>query len=62
MSAKNPAFEKLAKILKLEVDTGYRDRAMVGGLSNFAARWKQEAGNDAISQQVAEQLSSYGQI
>ncbi len=62
MSVKNPAYEKLTKILKLEAETGYRDRAMVGGLSNFAARWKQEAGDDATSQQVAQLLSSYSQI
>ena len=45
MTSKNPAFDKLYKILKLEADTGYRDKAMIGGLSQFAARWQQEAGD-----------------
>ncbi len=62
MTAKNPAFDKLYKILKLEADTGYRDKAMIGGLSQFAARWQQEAGDSATAQQIAEILRTYSQL
>ncbi len=37
------AFEKLSKILKLEQSQGYRDRAVIGGLENFAQIWREEA-------------------
>ena len=54
MTARNPAFDKLYKILKLEADTGYRDKAMIGGLSQFATRWQQEAGDsDDVNKIVA---------
>jgi ATP-dependent DNA helicase RecG len=62
MTAKNPAFDKLYKILKLEADTGYRDKAMIGGLSQFAARWQQEAGDGADVQQIADILRTYSQL
>ncbi len=62
MTAKNLAFDKLYKILKLEADTGYRDKAMIGGLSQFAARWQQEAGDSVIVQQIADILRTYSQL
>jgi ATP-dependent DNA helicase RecG len=37
------AFEKLSKILKLEQSQGYRNKAVIGGLENFAPIWQQEA-------------------
>ncbi len=57
-----PAFEKLYKILKLEADTGYRDKAMIGGLSQFAVRWQQEAGTDDTAQRVAALLRTYSDL
>src|SRR5512139_3581812 len=62
MTLKNPAFDKLYKILKLEADTGYRDKAMIGGLSQFAARWQQEAGDSEDVQKIAEILRTYSQL
>ena len=62
MSTRPPAFEKLYKILKLEADTGYRDKAMIGGLSQFAARWQQEAGGGDTVQRIAALLRSYGEL
>ena len=64
MSTHPPAFEKLYKILKLEADTGYRDKAMIGGLSQFAARWQQESGGgggDTV-QRIVALLRSYGEL
>ena len=62
MTSKNPAFDKLYKILKLEADTGYRDKAMIGGLSQFAVRWQQEAGDGEDVQKIADILRTYSQL
>ncbi len=46
MVANNPtndAFERLKKILALEKRQGYRNKAVIGGLDKFAARWEQDA-------------------
>lgn len=39
----NPALEKLAKILRLERDRGYDNRAVVGGLERMLDPWQAEA-------------------
>ena len=57
-----PAYEKLYKILKLEADTNYRDKAMIGGLSQFATRWQQEAGSDDVVQQITAILRTYSDL
>jgi len=62
MTSKNPAFDKLYKILKLEADTGYRDKAMIGGLSQFAARWQQEAGDGDDIKAISDILRTYSQL
>src|SRR5512137_140367 len=62
MTAKNHAFDKLYKILKLEADTGYRDKAMIGGLSQFAARWQQEAGDGDDVKKISDILRTYSQL
>jgi hypothetical protein len=38
-----PAFQKLKRILSLERQVGYTDRAVIGGLKEFSTRWQQEA-------------------
>src|SRR5512143_3646206 len=62
MTSKNPAFDKLYKILKLEADTGYRDKAMIGGLSQFAPRWQQEAGDSDDVKKISDILRTYSQL
>jgi ATP-dependent DNA helicase RecG len=37
------AFDKLTKILTLEQEQGYRNRAVIGGLEKFASFWREEA-------------------
>ncbi len=60
------SFEKLIKILKLEIDTGYRDRAMIGGLSQFAAKWQDDAQREAVDSvrvdAVARRLREYSSL
>jgi hypothetical protein len=35
-------FDKLTKILKLEQEQGYRNRAVIGGLEKLASFWHEE--------------------
>ena len=42
------AFEKLTKILTLEQEQGYRNRAVIGGLEKFASYWQNEARQEAL--------------
>jgi ATP-dependent DNA helicase RecG len=62
MTQRNPAFEKLYKILKHEADTGYRDKAMIGGLAHYAARWQSEAGDGDDVRQIVEILRGYDNL
>jgi ATP-dependent DNA helicase RecG len=41
------AFERLQKILALEERQGFRNKAVIGGLDKFAARWEADALNQA---------------
>ena len=63
MNLRAASFEKLTKILKLEADTGYRDRAMIGGLSQYAAKWQEEAqpesGDAERIHAIADRLRAY---
>jgi ATP-dependent DNA helicase RecG len=60
------AFEKLYKILQLEKEQGYRNRAVIGGLEKFIANWQDEARREAATQEcqaladeVADLLKGY---
>jgi ATP-dependent DNA helicase RecG len=60
-----PSFDKLSKILKLEIEGGFRDKAVIGGLGKFADFWEKEALRDAPATQVtqiAALLRSYGTL
>ncbi len=37
------ALETLVKVLKLEQDMGYQDKAVIGGLQSFAEHWAADA-------------------
>ncbi len=50
----HPAFEKLRKFLTLEKQQGYRNRAVIGGLTEFAEVWRAEA-KAAVSDRAEEQ-------
>ena len=62
------AFQKLAKILKLEESQGFRDRAVIGGFAKFARIWQSEAQADArdaeqeqTASEIADMLAGYGE-
>ena len=62
------AFEKLNKFLDLEKFQGYRNRAVIGGLDQFAEIWRQEAKAEmpddrapAIDE-IADLLAQYEQL
>jgi ATP-dependent DNA helicase RecG len=63
------SFKSLERVIKLESDQGYQDRAVVGGIQQFAALWVSQAREDAVDEadlafieQVAETLNGYGQL
>ncbi len=54
MGTTDSAFDRLNKILALEQQQGYRNKAVIGGLDKFAARWQQDAEREAPAPAVAE--------
>ncbi|PJF48456.1 MAG: ATP-dependent DNA helicase RecG [Chloroflexi bacterium] len=59
----NPATEKLLKILRLEAQTGYRDKAVTRGLQSFAAAWLADAARNDIdpawAETIAQEMRNY---
>ena len=57
------SIEKLLKILKLEAELGYENRAVVGGLEKFLPVWENEARSSNLDhnliQNVAEKIITY---
>jgi len=53
----NPATEKLLKILKLEAQTGYQDRAVTRGLQSFTSAWLSDAARNNIDPSWAESVA-----
>ncbi len=62
----NPALEKLAKVLRLERDRGYDNRAVVGGLERMLQPWRAEARAsglpEAVIEAVAARLNDYSTL
>jgi ATP-dependent DNA helicase RecG len=63
------AFKRLKGVLKLESDQGYQNKAVVGGIRQFAAFWVGQAREEAVDEadralieQVAEVLTEYGRL
>ncbi len=58
--------EKLKKILALEKEQGYRNRAVIGGIARYADTWEEEARKDvddaAWIKGIANLLRWYGQM
>ncbi len=68
MDSSSSPFEKLEKILNLEKNLNYTDRAVIGGLGQFAAFWREDAqqGSDdptlaQLIQQTSTLLAGYSQ-
>ncbi len=65
----NKAIERLKKILKLEQQQGYRNKAVIGGLGRLAERWQVDAlqeatvdGQQALVDQIVARLDGYGSL
>jgi ATP-dependent DNA helicase RecG len=63
------ALETLVKILKLEQDTGYQDKAVIGGLKSFASHWAGDAHAQArkpehhvLIDELVTRLNDYGAL
>ena len=62
------AFEKLGKILSLEQEQGYRNRAVIGGLERLVPLWQKEAREESsdpqhlqLVEEVVSLLTGYGE-
>ncbi len=66
------AFERLERVLLLEKEQGYQNKAVVGGIGQFAGYWVEQArkemaagadeGDKALVEQTAEVLAGYGKL
>ncbi len=63
------AFERLERILQLEIEQGYQNKAVVGGMHQFAAYWIDQARADSSGEadaffieQIAETLAGYDRL
>jgi ATP-dependent DNA helicase RecG len=63
------ALETLVKILKLEQDMSYQDKAVIGGLRSFAVHWSQDAHAQAkkpehhvLVDEITALLNTYGDL
>jgi ATP-dependent DNA helicase RecG len=62
----NPALEKVAKYLSLEIDRNFDNRAVVGGLQRMLEPWESEARSTGVPENVIEavvvRLRDYPQL
>ena len=63
------AFKRLERVLKLEIQQGYKDKAVVGGIRQFATFWVDQARDEAVDEmdkilveQTGEILQGYGRL
>jgi ATP-dependent DNA helicase RecG len=60
------ALEKLAKILSLEQEQGFRDTAVIGGLARFAGSWQEQARRERFDgawiTKIAADLQAYSDL
>jgi ATP-dependent DNA helicase RecG len=68
MDSSSSPFEKLEKILNLEKNLNYTDRAVIGGLAQFAAFWREDVQQGSVDpglteliQQTSTLLATYSQ-
>ncbi len=52
------SIEKLRKFFRLEQDTGFTNKAVIGGLENIIDLWEGEARNDKLPEEVVQATSS----
>src|SRR5512144_391765 len=48
------SLEKLQKFFRLEKESGYQDRAVIGGLVKMLDFWEGEARNDGVPEEIIE--------
>ncbi len=54
MDSSSSPFEKLEKILNLEKNLDYADRAVIGGLAQFAAFWREDVQQGSVDPALTE--------
>jgi ATP-dependent DNA helicase RecG len=53
-----PSLQKIQKILKLEADQGYSNRAVIGGLDRLLGTWEPEARLDGVPEELIQVVGS----
>jgi len=63
------ALQRLERVLELEKQQGYQNKAVVGGIRQFAVFWVTQANEEAtdeadraLAEQVSEVLMEYGRL
>lgn len=60
------AIEKLDRILRLEQEQSFRDKAVIGGLARYADAWRDQATSESLGEnwveEIAEQLQNYSRL
>ena len=52
------AFSTLSKMLNLERENNFEDKAVIGGLQKFVSSWRQEAAHEGCDPQLIEEIAS----
>lgn len=52
------SIEKLRKFFTLEKETGYSNKAVIGGLENVLSLWEGEARNDKLPEEIIQSTSA----
>ena len=53
-----PSLEKLKKYFSLERQTGFNDKAIIGGLGKILEDWTAEARNEGVSEDIISAVST----
>ncbi|MCP5101063.1 MAG: hypothetical protein GY943_36395, partial [Chloroflexi bacterium] len=63
------SFKRLKQVLNLEIQQGYQNKAVVGGIRQFVNFWVERARDEAVDEadkalveQIAEALTEYGRL
>ncbi|HRY20468.1 MAG TPA: ATP-dependent DNA helicase RecG [Flexilinea sp.] len=51
--------EKIKKFISLEIERGYDNRSVVGGMEKFLPIWRREAPTEGVSEEIIEKVSKF---
>ena len=51
--------EKIKKFIGLEIERGYDNRSVVGGMEKFLPIWRREAPTEGVPEEIIEKVSKF---